>query len=112
MSLVHLKAKQIENDNFVVTYSIESIDFNERMDWEEIGRLKIDKETKKYEFVSTGSCKDIKFVPIFLYDLDENQQKVLLKSKFKDYCCGAWSLRVHHWANTFINKNHFPETYP
>ena len=112
MSLVHLRTRKILDDDNSIVYSIQSSDFNESMDWEEIGRLKIIKETKEYDFTLAGPCKNMNFVPLSFYDLSKKQQGILLEEEYRDCCCGAWSMRIHHWVNTFITENNYPENYP
>ena len=112
MSLVHLKARQLRDDEYSAEYSIESCDFNEDRKWEEIGIVEIDKSIKQYHFILKGSCSDLRFVPPSLYSLNEAEQEFLLRTKYKDYCCGAWSMTIHHWIDSFIKNNDYPTKHP
>lgn len=112
MSLVHLKLKQTKIDDSFVEYDVESIDFNQEMEWEIIGKIVIDKAGKKYNFTVCDRYKDKKIVPPFLYSKSEDERKVLLDTKYKGFGYGAWSLRIDHWINSLIEQDIFPTNYP
>jgi hypothetical protein len=112
MSLVHLKIKQIRLDDDFVEYEVESIDFNEEMEWEKIGEIKIRKNSKDYLFTVSEKHKDKKIIPPTLYSKEEKERENLLNSEYKGFGYGAWSMRINNWINSFIKQNDYPAIYP
>lgn len=96
----------------IVEYDVESIDFNEEMEWEKIGEVRISMDTKEYSFTLNEKHKDKKFIPPTLYSKEDDEREQLLKSEYQGFGYGAWSMRIDNWINTFIKHNNYPDTYP
>lgn len=112
MSFAHLRLNKIEQDNFLVEYLVESFDFNEEKEWEKVGKLAIDTAAKNYEFQPAKIWSDRPIIPPEVFGLDETERKQIIESKYQDYGWGAWSMLIHHWAVSFIQKESFPEYHP
>jgi hypothetical protein len=112
MSLVHLKAELIKKEDLSADYSIKSCDFCEKMTWQEIGILKIDRVLKSYDFFLVKPFDNLPFIPPSFYSLEKEEQEVILKSEYQNHSYGAWSMTIDHWANKILKLETFPETFP
>lgn len=112
MSLVHMRLKLALSDSNVAEYDVESIDFNDEMNWEKICVIRINKNRKDYEFEFHDKLKNDNILPPTIYGLSEDERALLLKTRYKDFGYGAWSMRIHHWVNNLIQQNHYPAKYP
>ncbi len=112
MTFVHVRLTQLKHDDTLVKYLVESFDFNEQRQWEALGYLLLNKQTKLYDFQPSTVWESHKIIPPSLYDLDEAERERLIELKYQDYGWGAWSMLVHHWATLFIKRESFPEYHP
>ena len=120
MSFAHLRLNKIERDNYLIEYLVESFDFNEEKEWEEVGKLVMNTATKSYEFqpakiwsdVASATLRERPIIPPEVFGLDETERKQVIESQYQDYGWGAWSMLIHHWAVSFIEKESFPEYHP
>ncbi|MDY6805344.1 MAG: hypothetical protein SXA11_16255 [Cyanobacteriota bacterium] len=112
MSFAHLRINKLEQDNFIVEYLVESFDFNEEKEWEKVGKLVINTAAKNYEFQAAKIWIDRPIIPPEVFRLDETERQQVIQSQYRDYGWGAWSILIHHWAVSFIQKESFPEYHP
>ena len=112
MSFAHLRINRIEQDKSLVEYLVESFDFNEEKEWEKVGKLVMNTAAKNYEFIPAKIWSDRPIIPPEVFGLDETERKQVIESKYRDYGWGAWSMLIHHWAVSFIQKESFPEYHP
>lgn len=112
MSFAHLRLNKIKEDKSQVEYLVESFDFNEEKEWEKVGKLLINTAAKNYEFKPAKIWSDRPIIPPEVFGLDETERKQVIESKYRDYGWGAWSMLIHHWAVSFIQKESFPEYHP
>lgn len=112
MSLTHIRLNRIFNNDEIVVYQVESLDFSAKKNWAELGTLKILKTKKKYEFTNSQIAEDNKLIPPELYRLSEKERQEKLNNEYKEYGLGAWSICINHWANSFIENNNYPDKYP
>jgi hypothetical protein len=112
MSFCHLRLVRVQNDSATAVYLVESPDFDPAHQWSKIGTVRVFKSEGTYTFNNEGAFLDQKIVPPWLYGLSKDEQTRLLTGKFKDCGNGAWTMRVHHYASTFIKDNNYPERHP
>jgi hypothetical protein len=112
MSFCHLRLLRIKNDSVIAVYSVESPDFDSAHHWSKIGTLKILKSQETYSFENEGAFLDQKIIPPWVYGLNKDEQTGLMNGQFKDHGNGAWTMRIHHYASTFIKDNSYPERHP
>lgn len=112
MSFVHVRLTQEKQDDSIVEYLVESFDFNEQREWEKIGTILINKQTKSYEFEPSDVWKDYKIIPPSIFGIEESEREKIIKSEYHNYGWGAWSMLIHHWASSFIKSGSFPKYHP
>ena len=112
MSFAHVRLNKIKQNEFLVEYIVESFDFNNESEWEEIGKLEINIIAKSYDFWPAKIWSSLQIIPPPIYGLDETKREQIIKSKYRDYGWGAWSMLIHHWAVSFIKQDSFPEYHP
>lgn len=112
MSLCHLRLVKSREDSSDVIYRVESPDFSDSENWQEIGQLKIQKNLGNYEFSQGGALLNHKIVPPWIYGLSEEQQETQLRNQYRDHGWGAWTMRIHHYASTFLEENSYPDNHP
>ena len=112
MSFCHLRLNRLESDPVYALYIVESPDFDTEKRWTEIGKLYLDKSKVIYSFTISDGWKWHKVVPPWVYGLSDNERIKFLEDEYKDHGCGAWTMRIHHYATQFLQKNEYPEKHP
>jgi hypothetical protein len=112
MGISHVKLTQVRNEDILVEYIVQSFDFNPLGEWEQIGRLLINKQEKTYEFLPSKIWTDYKAIPPSIFYLEKTERDLLLQTQYKDYGWELGALRIHHWATSFIDENFFPLQFP
>ena len=112
VSFCHVRLIRVQDDQIASIYSVESSDFDPDFLWTKIGKLKINKLERTYEFESEGEFLKHKIVPPWFYGLSREEQKKLSETQFKDHGFGSWTMRVHHYVTTFIEDEKYPEKHP
>jgi hypothetical protein len=112
MSLTHIRLNRIPDTNEIVSYRVESPDFNDQREWEDLGILNISRTMKNYKFIESNLAKESKLIPPMIYGLTLEKRNQLLNVKYSNYGWGAWSMCIHHWAVSFIRDNNYPDQYP
>ncbi|MFB2834204.1 hypothetical protein [Floridanema evergladense] len=112
MTFVHVRLTQEKQDDLIVEYLVESFDFNQQKEWEKIGKILINKQTKSYEFEPSDIWNAHKIIPPSIFDIEEPTREKIIKSQYNDYGWGAWSMLIHHWASSFIKRGSFPQHHP
>lgn len=96
MSLTHIRLNLVFNNDDKVSYKVESTDFTNDSAWMELGKLHISKSMKKYQFVESTLAKENKLISPELYGFSDVERQGLLREKYSNYGCGAWSMCIHH----------------
>ncbi|MCL6581745.1 MAG: hypothetical protein K6U08_09065 [Firmicutes bacterium] len=112
MSFAHVRLTKVSEDNWTVEYLVESFDFNPQGEWQEVGRLRIDKEASRYTFDAGGPWQGAKVLPPAIFGLAEMQRRALIEAEYGEYGWGARSMRIHHWATMFLKERRFPQNHP
>ncbi len=112
MSYCHVRLKRISDDTSIVTYSVESPDFETNGQWSEIGQIRISKQENRYDFQPSKLLRNHKMIPPWVYGLDEKKKEAALRNEYKNFAWGAWSMAINHYATSFLEKGVFPENHP
>jgi hypothetical protein len=112
MGVSHVKLIRVRNEDILVEYIVQSFDFSPSGEWEQIGRLLINKQDKTYEFLPSKIWMDYKALPPSIFYLEKAERDLLLQTQYKDYGWELGALRIHHWATSFIDENSFPPCFP
>lgn len=97
-------------DGDAVTYSVESPDFSEDGTSLPIGRVKLDKVRKSFEFWPDGELLDKQVIPPYVYELSEAERLHLLRSKYHGYQYGGWTSRIARVARRLLNEGVYPSS--
>lgn len=112
MSAVHIRLERCSDNQDSVEYKVQSPDFDERRDWSEIGRLKLNPAAGDYTFEPSLPIRARRFVPPELYKLPEPERERLLASDYKEYGWGYWAMAIHHYAMSLLQEGVFPTHHP
>lgn len=112
MSTVNMQMKLVSATKSKAEYKVLSSDFNKGDDKLEIGSVTIDKLGRSYGFAFNETNGCLKFLPPFVYGLNEGARTRLLKDRYDKYGYAPWSVRIHKWAMHFINRNRYPDVFP
>ena len=112
MSFCHLRMIKTSDSSAEAVYRIESPDFDKDNEWGTIGQVRIQKALQSYESSWSGSWQDRHVVPPWIFGLSEDEQNRLLQTDYKGYDCGAWTMRIHFYATSFLKQNHYPQRHP
>ena len=112
MSFAHVRFIQLDLTDVTITYKVETLDFNDGEHWDSMGVLSIDRAKETYSFQLSPLSVEKKVIPPEVYGVLGEQRKILIAEQYNDHGWGAWSARIHQWANSFIRDKNYPVTYP
>ncbi len=94
MSFAHIKLNKIKEEGGFSTFSVQSPDFNNEREWQEIAELVLNRTTGTYTFSPRNAWINFKFIPPHIFEMDKKEMEVLLSKKFSGYGYGAWTGRI------------------
>ena len=105
---MHIRFEREANDDAPVVYRVETPDFSEAREWQEIGRIEIDRLQKTYRFLASGLWTGYKFIPPSIYGLDEATRERLLREDYAGYEAGGWSASIHRRVTQLLEEGRYP----
>ncbi|MDR1190057.1 MAG: hypothetical protein LBK60_00130 [Verrucomicrobiales bacterium] len=102
MSLAHVRFIQEEDNTIYVEYRVECPDMGEQGQWQEVGKLRLEKSVNRYDFRSSNVWITERALPPSLYGLPESEQKRLLSSDYSGMAWGVWAMIIHHYASILL----------
>ena len=113
MSLAHIRFVQEVDDINAAEYRVECPDMDEQRQWQEVGRIRLDKASGGYEFTPGLLWITKRALPPSLYELPEPEQKRLLTtSDYDGLAWGTWAKIIHHYASSLGERRIYPARYP
>ncbi|MFA6561873.1 MAG: hypothetical protein WCV00_08190 [Verrucomicrobiia bacterium] len=112
MSLAHIRFVREADDATTAEYRVECPDMGEKGQWQQVGRLRLDKFVGKYKFTPGLLWIEKRALPPSLYGLPEPEQKRLLSSDYDGFAWGTWAMIIHHYASSLLEHRNYPIRYP
>lgn len=109
MSRVHLSFIKVELTDVIARYRVETADFNDAGMPEEIGYVEIDRTNRTYQFTPTNIWVNYRFVPPWVYGLNNDEQQRLLTTQFNGYEAGGWTASIHRRVCEMIGNDRYPQ---
>ena len=108
MSRVHIRFHKEQEIDKLITYRVESSDFNKAQNWEPIARITIDANRNSYTYDSIGIFLTLKVVPPFLYEMTTSDREKVLREDYQGFSCGGWTSRMSKMLHQMIASDNFP----
>jgi len=109
MSICHLKLIKLNESVNIVTYEIESFDFNPDHKWEKFGLIEINKINATYIHKNDELWEKYKIFPITALEVPLEKRKELKDTKFKGYSSARWTIHVFNFIMKCLETGEYPE---
>jgi hypothetical protein len=95
-------------------YRVESFDFSEDDQWEEMGHLHVIHAKEDYAYHPSNQWVAQRILPPKLYALSEEEQDKAFRQRLAAHGLGngAYARKVHEFARACLDDSAFPDLYP
>lgn len=109
MSYLHIRViKKIEIEDKIV-FEIQSPDFNERREWENLGNLQIDIKSQTFSHLNDELWVQRKILPISICQYKPSERKQLVQNKYQGFAGGSWAQKLYNFVETCLSRNEYPD---
>jgi hypothetical protein len=106
MSRIHVAFRKQRSDGDSIVYGVESSDFEGTP---LIGEIRIDTDTRQYEFVPLGPLAGKAVIPPYVFDLPESEWDAVIARNYPNAKYGGWTSRIAQMVSRLQEREEFPD---